>query len=103
MSKYTMRKLKGTDIFAMSKILKKMGIKPDVKKGMTQEQLGVDMFVMVLENIHLAEDEINEFMSGLIGISKEEFAELELEEMMDIFAQFKEQKGLDTFFKQLGK
>lgn len=100
---HNLRNIKGSDIFIMSKILKKMKLKPEVQPGMTQQQLGVDLFVLVLENLHLAQNEINEFMADLAGMTKEEFASLDIVDTMEVFAKFKEQKGVQVFLKLLGK
>src|SRR5690625_3172023 len=102
-TKFKMRPLQLKDIFVMSKILKKMDLKMEISEGIDQTQMGVQFIQRVLENIHLAESEVNAFLADLVGISKEEFSELELQDAMEIFTLFKEQKGLADFLKQAGK
>ena len=100
---YTMRPLKTSDIFKMSKILKKVNIKLDIDKEVDQTQLGVQMIQKVIENLHLAEDEVNDFLSNLVGIEAKEFSELPIEETLEIISLFKEQKGISNFLKLAGK
>lgn len=98
-----MRELKTSDIFKMSKILKKMGLKIDIDDKTTQTQVGALFIQRVLENIHQAEKEVNEFMADLKGMTPEEFSELPIEKTMEIFKEFKEQPGLANFLKLAGK
>lgn len=103
MANYNMRPLKTSDIFKMSKILKKMNLKIEIGKEISQIQLGVEFVQRILENIHLAEDEVNAFLAEFVGLSAEEFSELEIEETIEIITLFKEQKGLANFLKLAGK
>lgn len=93
-----MRELKTSDIGVASKIVKKIGIKLE---GASQEEVGMSLVQGVMENYHQAEDEVALFMSGLIGITKEEWLDLPLEETIKYFMELKEQKGLTSFFKLL--
>jgi hypothetical protein len=65
---YTMRPLKTMDIFKMSKILKKLNVKLDVDEKITQKQMGAQIIQRVVENLHLAENEVNAFLAELVGI-----------------------------------
>ena len=87
----------------MSKILKKININLDVNKDITQAQLGVQMIQKVIENLYLAEEEANEFLADLVGITAEEFSELPIEDTLVIISLFKDQKGIVNFLKQAGK
>lgn len=103
---YKMRTLKTSDIFKMSKILKKLEVKTnDIKleEGMTTEQVGVTIILKAVENLHMAEDEVNDFISGLVGITAEEFGELPIEDTLSIISQFKEQKGIASFLQLAGR
>lgn len=99
--KYTMRKLKTKDIFKASKILSKIEI--DFKsldtEGMDKSQAGLAIVKLVLENLYKAEEEVNEFIGDLVGLTGEEFSELDFEDSMAIMSEFKNIKGLDVFFK----
>jgi hypothetical protein len=87
------------DTFKMSKILKKMGLKMEVK-GKTQEQLGSELILSAFENIHMAQEEVNDFLGDLVGISGDDFGKLPFEEGVTVIEQFKNIPGLDRFFKQ---
>lgn len=100
---YTMRPFKTSDIYKMSKILKKMNIKIDVNDKTTQQQMGVQMIQKVAENLHLAETEVNAFLAELVGIHPTEFSELPIEKTFEIISLFKEQKGLANFLQLAGK
>lgn len=98
-----MRKLKTGDIYKMSRILKKMDIKLTVEEGVSQTQMGIQMVQRILENLHQAEKEVNEFLAELIGITSEEFNELSLGEVADVFNQFKNQEDIGAFLKLAAK
>lgn len=100
---YTMRPLKTMDVFKMSKILKKMDIELDIKDGMTQEQVGAQVIVQIAGGLHQAEDEVSGFLADLVGINPKTFGELPIEDTLEIFALFKEQKGIMNFLKLAGK
>jgi len=97
-----MRELKTSDIFKMSKILSKINIKIDVKDK-TQEQVGSEMILAVGENLHLAENEVNEFMSSMIGMGANEFADLPISKTIKYFEEFKKLEGISDFFKSASR
>lgn len=103
--KYTVRQLKTSDLFKMSKILKKMNLKMNVQPKKEGEQLNMifDLLNEFISNIHLAENEVNQFMGDLVGISGEEFGELHIDDTMDIFSQFKDLDGVANFLKLANK
>ncbi|MBS4191189.1 hypothetical protein KHA94_13450 [Bacillus sp. FJAT-49705] len=103
MQKFKMRPLKTSDIFKMSKILKKMNLKIEIGKEISQIQLGIEFVQRILENVHLAEEEVSAFLAELVGLEAKEFKELEIEDTLEIFKLFKEQKGLANFLKLAGK
>ena len=98
---YVMRGLKTKDIYTMSRILKKMQLKMDAKTS--PDQVGVDLMMRVLENLHLAENEVNAFLSGLIGMEPEKFADLDFEDTFKVLSEFQKQKGLSGFFTTAAK
>jgi predicted unusual protein kinase regulating ubiquinone biosynthesis (AarF/ABC1/UbiB family) len=91
------RKLITSDIYKVSKVLKKMGLKVDTKDK-TQEQLGAEFIISAFENLHLAELEVNEFFGSLSGMTAQEFAELPIEKTFELIAEFKNISGIDAFF-----
>lgn len=119
MPKYTMRPLKTSDIFKMSKILKKLEVKSIdviksidinsiVSKGEEEQKKAGLLAVVALvqkaaENLYRAEDEVNSLLGELVGITGEEFGEIPIEETLEIISLFKEQKGLANFLKLAGK
>jgi|SRR5690625_2598469 len=104
MSEYKMRDLKTGDIYKMSRILKKMNINlNDIDENTTMEQAGVQFIQKIFENLHLAEDEMNEFLAELIGITPKEFSELPITKTIEIFNQFMKQKDIVAFLKLAGK
>lgn len=112
-----LRKLQLKDIFPMSRIIKKIGIKEIMKQAAAalenkkpeaseqsteakQMQAGMEMLAVVLENIHLAEKEVTDFLASLAGMEPEAFASLDIEQLGSVFEQFKELPGLPSFLKQ---
>ncbi len=107
-----LRKLKTADIFRMSKILHQMGLKINAtidKKDengkekvvvKNQYQLGVELLMSVFENIHLAENEVNEFLADMSGMDSKEFSELPIEKTFEIIQEFKNIPGLNGFLEQ---
>lgn len=114
-----LRKLQLKDIFPMSRIIKKIGIKEIMKQAAAalenkkpkvsekeqlteakQMQAGMEMLAVVLENIHLAEKEVTDFLASLAGMEPEAFASLNIEQLGSVFEQFKELPGLSSFLKQ---
>ena len=100
---YTMRSLKTKDLFLMSKILKKMNLKMEVKKEVSQEQFGADLIMKFLENISLAQNEINEFLAQLVGITAQQFDDLEISDTLAIINQFKNMNGVSDFLQLASK
>lgn len=111
-SKYEMRPLQTSDIYIMSKILKKLDVNINLDltkikgKKMTQEEAGKELMVgvikTVLENLSQAESEVNTFLSSLVGMKAAEFNKLPIEDTFEIIALFKNQKGLKSFLKLAG-
>lgn len=108
------RKLKGKDIFKVSKIMKKIGLKKEVsalttylEEGQSKEELvteiGMEFFMMLIENFHLAEKEIFDFLGDLVGMSSEEYAERDLNLIIDDIEELKNSEDLMGFFKKVSK
>ena len=102
---YTMRQLQTSDIFKMSKILKKLDVKTnDINlQGATQEQVGIELIKKALENLYLAEEEVNALLADLVGLTPAKFSTLPLEDTFEIISLFKEQKGIAGFLKLAAK
>ena len=98
---YKIRQLKTSDIFTMSKILKKMEITLDFNNEI--EQTGGEFIFQIIENLYKAEDEASEFIGGLVGISAQEFKDLPLSETIKILNTIKGVKSISSFFKSAGQ
>lgn len=95
------RKLKFSDLGLASKIIKKLQLRVDNTSG-SIEQLGASLFLKLLENYNIVENEVAEFMSKLIeGMSKDEFLNLELKEVLEYIDLIKKDEGLKVFLKTL--
>ncbi len=110
------RKLKFQDVFAMSRIIKKTGIKEEIK-GLFQEKTeksgkdnieisqdqGLQLAVILFENIYRAEDEIYDFISDLSEIKREVIIEMSFEETIKLLSSFGKMEGIGNFFKSASK
>ena len=82
------------------KILKKMDLKIGDVADKKQEQVGAELILEVFENLHLAEAEVNELLADMVSMTVAEFEELEIDKTMEIIKEFKNIKGLSSFFKR---
>lgn len=102
-----MRKLKFQDAGKASKILKKLELRIDKDTKVTDiEALGASLFLKLAENYSTVQDDIADFMSGLLedeGITKKEFLELDLNDAIDYFMKLKDDEGLLRFFNSVQK
>jgi hypothetical protein len=97
-----MRNLQFKDVFTVSRILKKMQLKFDVK-GLTQEELGAKLIYQFVENIGEAEEEVTNFLADLKGIDKARLQSSPIDEIFSLIEEFKKLPGLSAFFTQVGK
>lgn len=91
-----MRELKGKDIFTFSKILKKMDLKLEKQEDM--QAVMIDIMKKAVENINLAEVEVNSFLADLENKSVEEIENLSLKEYIDLLKEFKNKEEIASFF-----
>lgn len=116
-----MRKLKGTDIFTVLRLLSKLGVKDlvldtfgktdlskvkdatDVK--LLAEGKGANLIAVVVETLTdklpLIEDDLNQFLGDLTGNDAKEIADLEFGEYMQLIMDFFKKEELKDFFQQL--
>lgn len=107
------RKLNGNDIFKMSKILKKLDLKEELKAMFTistgeelellQAQIGTMAITTIFENLHKAQDEVNDFLGGLCGCTGKEFGDKDIVEIAQFINEFKNNNDLNDFFGALGQ
>ena len=111
---YKLRSLRDSDLFALLKILKKIGIK-DCKEAFIQvasgektlKQIGImasfDIADILIGNLAKVENEVYEMWSDISGIPVEELKEMEFGTLplmiMDTFSEVKD----TSFFKVLSK
>lgn len=99
---YTIRRLSVIDVFKVASILGKVykqsgGIRPQAQ-GENQEQSFTLLFLSALPTM---EKEIVEFLSSLIGVTTEEFANLPPESIIDIIEGLAQSEDLKRFFNRV--
>ena len=106
-----MRQLVTNDIFKMSRIFKKLNIRLDEILGIgkkenddaSDEKFAINLIQKLAENACLAQDEINDFIGSLSGMTGEAFGNLLIKESQEIIKQFRELDGVADFFKLAGR
>lgn len=101
-----LRPLATKDVFKVSRIIKALKLNVmdlNISDTTSTTQAGIEFFKMVLENLHLAEDELSSFVAELAGMTTDEFNDLPLEEGLALIAELKEQKGIIDFLKSAAK
>jgi hypothetical protein len=111
------------DVPKLSKILKKMEIKDELKKLFSMpgvgskdtdkekkekekiaEEMGADFGATVIVNLYMAETEIFELLAGLTGLFVNEVKKMQLDDMVNLFKEFGKSAGsLVSFFKSAVK
>ena len=117
-NKRTPRPLKGTDIFLMTSIIGKMGVKnlmrcfdaPDVREARENnntenvEKLGQLIFLgvidVVMERLEYCEDSICRLLSKLYEMPEKEIKDLGAIEYLDMFMTVVKDENFVDFFKQ---
>lgn len=102
------RELGTKDFFTLSKIIRKMAIRKElqsieVSDKSDEVQYGIQFVMILLENMDRAEDEISAFFGDLIGITAEEFKNMNLDQLAEFISELKQVKGLGSFFTSLFK
>lgn len=91
-----MRKPNMKDIFLASKIVRKIGLKEaGINFAGTEEEVGGQVFVLLLENLDKAQDEICELFGGILEVEPDTFLRMDVEE---VFKRLKGIEGLSDFF-----
>ncbi|MFB6729006.1 hypothetical protein ACMZ5A_25720 [Bacillus mobilis] len=99
---YVVRGIKTKDIPRLSRIVKKMDIKPDFKMldelqnlGLQQKALGINLFIEVFAGLGEAEEEVYKLLSDLSSVDVDVIKDLDLGELYDIVLEIKK---VDTSF-----
>ncbi|MDQ0254930.1 hypothetical protein J2S74_002312 [Evansella vedderi] len=113
---YVIRNIKTRDIPKVSRILKKMDIdKFDVMNmvnslvgkdiNAAQKAAGIEAMLYLLTRLGNAENDFYEFFSSLTEgkMSPDEFADLDIEDLVEFMKALKEQKGIMNFLRLLSK
>lgn len=116
---YTLRSLKASDVFLMTKIITKIGIKEikncfssdDIKNAINGDETGdttaVGMQVMfelaslVVSHLSDCEREIYQFLSALSGMKAEEIAELPMTTFFDMVMDVFRKEDFSDFFRHV--
>ncbi len=101
-----MRNLKTNDVFKMSRILTKLNLKLNLdlsEDEMWDEKLFVAIIQKIAENLHLVQDEVNDFLGDLVGLTGDEFGNLDIEKALGYIKEFKSLPGVTGFFKSAGQ
>ena len=108
-----MRGLKAKDIFPMSRLLTKMNIKEELKELLSSNanenkkiggvNTGIDVVMLVIENIEYAEQEFYELISSVSESNAESVKEMPLGELIQILMQIFSDADFASFFKSAAK
>jgi len=118
-----LRPFEFADLPKLSKILKKMEIKEDLKKLFSMpgakandskedrkrkddlaEEMGADFGATVIVNLYMAESEIYELLAVLTKLSIDEVKKMSIDDMANLFTELgKNAGGLVSFFKSAVK
>ena len=83
-------------LIKLSLIIDKMGIADDIKNidKPTNEEVGKELIMLLITNLHKAENEIYDFISVFKGITKKEAEELDV---IPIFKEILNIEGMKDF------
>ena len=118
---YTLRTLKASDVFVMTKIINKIGIKefkecfnsPDVKDAITGAetkdvtavgmQVMLEIATLVVSHLPDCEMEIYQFLASLAGTNPGEIRELPVNTFIDMILEvFRKEEFTDFFQRVVG-
>lgn len=83
--------------------LKSEDLKVNLDSENADQEFGVNLLMKVAENAYMAQDEINDLIGGLCGMTGAEFGELPISESLKLIAEFKNLDGISDFFEQAGR
>ncbi len=118
-----MRKLKSTDIFTMSQIIKKFGVeefkdcftKPETMKllaedkgeGINADKIGFnimfDMAALIIGNLPKCKEEIYKFLSDLTGEKKETIEDMPMDQFAELIIELIQKEDFKDFIKVVSK
>jgi hypothetical protein len=105
-----MRNLKTSDLFSLSKIIKKMNIKEDIKAlvknvtGMKPEErqiaeqtMQTDLVMLLIENIGNAEKEVYKLLADISGKTVKEIEDMNIDNFINMIKEIFSQDGIGNF------
>lgn len=83
-------------LIKLSLIIDKMGIAEEIKKidKPTDEEVGKELIMLLITNLHKAENEIYEFIASYKGVSKKEAEEIDV---VPLFKEILSIEGMKDF------
>lgn len=102
-----MRQLKFPDVFAFARMMKKIGIKEEIKKiseksdeAESTEALGIELLWAVIDKAteEKAEKEIYKFLAEPFEMTASEVENLDLSELLDKLKQLAAENNIKSFF-----
>lgn len=100
-----MRNLKFKDLGKASKIVKKLNLRVDKDTNINDiDSVGASLFLKLVENYNMVQDDLADFMSNLLedeNISKEDFLNLDLNDVYTYLEKLKEDEGFSNFLSAL--
>lgn len=106
-----MRNLKTPDFFKFSKIIRKMGLREDLKKvardvadikpedkAKVLNEMQIELLMIFVENIGNAENEIYEFISNVSEKPVKELKDMDFDEFMGILKEIFLSDEIKSFF-----
>ncbi|MDD7306608.1 MAG: hypothetical protein PUG67_08465 [Peptoniphilaceae bacterium] len=100
-----MRNLKFKDLGKASKIVKKLNLRVDKETNINDiDSVGASLFLKLVENYNMVQDDLADFMSNLLedeNISKEDFLNLDLNNVYTYLEKLKEDDGFSNFLSAL--
>lgn len=100
-----MRNLKFKDLGKASKIVKKLNLRVDKDTNINDiDSVGASLFLKLVENYNVVQDDVADFMANLLedeNISKEDFLNLDLNDVYTYLEKLKEDEGFSNFLSAL--
>lgn len=100
-----MRNLKFKDLGKASKIVKKLNLRVDKDTNINDiDSVGASLFLKLVENYNMVQDDLADFMSNLLedeNVSKEDFLNLDLNDVYTYLEKLKEDEGFSNFLSAL--
>lgn len=94
------RNLEVVDIYFVSKILNKINLELHIGE---HEELGlnfmINAFKSILENLHLAQKEVNEFFAKLLEMDVEEFEKQDPVVFFEVIEQLSKYDSVRSYFR----